>query len=118
MNKTGSLGERIAVKHLKKCGYKIIETNFKLKCGEIDIIGKDNNYICFIEVKTQTSNEFKQPFEEVDYFKQEKLRLTAEIWLTMRNLCDSACRFDIVSVILSDNPHSHNIKVIKDAFWV
>ena len=117
MNKIGSMGEKLAAKHLKKIGYKIIERNFKLKCGEIDIIAKDGEYVCFIEVKGRTSNSFGEPFEDVDFIKQEKLRIVAEIWLNMHNLCSAKCRFDVVSIVFTQNYKVDKIEVIKDAFW-
>ncbi len=118
MNKIGHTGEKIAVKYLKKHGYKIIERNFKLKCGEIDIVAKQGECICFIEVKTRTSNSFAEPYEAVDYKKQKKLYRLAEIWLSMHKLHNALCRFDIVSVLLKENCVICEIKLIKDAFWL
>ncbi len=118
MNKIGRIGEKIAVKYLKKHGYKIIERNFKLKCGEIDIVAKEGEYICFIEVKTRTSNSFAEPYEAVDYKKQKKLYRLAEIWLSMHKLHNALCRFDIVSILLNKNCAICEIKLIKDAFWL
>ncbi len=117
MNKIGVIGEKIAVNYLKKHGYNILARNFKLKCGEIDIIAKDREYICFIEVKTRTSNAFAEPFESVGYKKEEKLFNLAQIWLSIHKADDALCRFDIVSVLLNENFKVKEIKHIKDAFW-
>ena len=117
MKRVGIIGEKIAVSYLKKRGYKILAKNFKLKCGEIDIVAREGEYICFVEVKTRTSNAFAQPFESVDYIKQKKMQSAALIWLNMHNLDDALCRFDIVSIILNKNYKLIEINIIKDAFW-
>ena len=117
MNKLGIIGEKIAIRYLKRHGYKIFETNFRVKCGELDIIAKRGEYICFIEVKTRSSSVFAQPFEGVDYFKQIKLKKCAEIWLCMHGLSDVLCRFDVVSILLEKNGSLEEIRLFQDAFW-
>ncbi len=47
----GQQGERAAISFLKTRGFTILETNYRTKPAEIDIIAKDNDCICFIEVK-------------------------------------------------------------------
>ncbi len=116
MNTVGKVGENIAVKYLKRHGCKIIARNFGLKCGEIDIIAKDSKYICFIEVKTRTSDMFMEPFEGVDYVKQKKIQQTAAMWLGLRKQDDSLCRFDVISIMLNENYKALEIEHIKDAF--
>ena len=69
----GDMGEKKAVKFLKKKGYRILETNFKTKFGEIDIIAKKEGCICFVEVKTRSSDNFGEPREAVNFYKQQKI---------------------------------------------
>ena len=56
MNKavTGKLGELAAGRYLRENGYEIITANYRCRLGEIDIIAKQNKYICFVEVKTRS----------------------------------------------------------------
>jgi putative endonuclease len=78
----GRAGERQAVKFLKEKGYKILETNFSLKpLGEIDIIARFKNIICFIEVKTRRSLSYGAPYEAVDRRKQFRLSRLALAYL-------------------------------------
>ncbi len=56
--KLGEKGEELAVRFLKKKGYKIIKQNYKTRIGEIDIIARDGNALVFIEVKTRESIEY------------------------------------------------------------
>ena len=64
-NVYGKRSEIIAADYLKKKGYKILETNYKNKVGEIDVIAKDKDYIVFVEVKARMSQAFGHPFEAV-----------------------------------------------------
>jgi len=85
----GNLGEKIAVKYLKKKGYKILDQNFRYKkYGEIDIIAKkDKKDIVFIEVKTRYKKNFREmagnyvPEDNITYFKQKQLIKLSKIYL-------------------------------------
>ncbi len=108
----GRLGEEAAVSFLEKHGYRIIARNFKTKLGEIDIIARDKDTICFIEVKARSSDKFGLPFEAVTDFKQRKISKAAIVFLKDKNLLDSLARFDIVSVW----PVESKVELIKNAF--
>ena len=51
----GRLGEKIAVNYLIDNDASILETNYRIKSGEIDIIAKLNEELVFIEVKSRSS---------------------------------------------------------------
>jgi len=108
----GRRGENVSVKFLKKQGYKIMQTNYRCSVGEVDIIAKDNNVLCFVEVKTRKSQEFGLPEEAVDWRKQMKLAKVALTYLKEKKICEQDLRFDVVSV------YPDHIKLIKDAFIV
>ena len=65
----GDLGELIALKYLTKSGAEIIEKNYKIKTGEIDIIAKIDNELVFIEVKSRSNIRYGYPAEAVNYKK-------------------------------------------------
>ena len=111
----GKQGEEAAADFLKKNGYKIIQRNYKNKLGEIDIIAKDKETICFIEVKTRTNFNFGLPQEAVGFHKQKKLNRIALSYMKQYNLLDSPARFDIVSVVFKQDNKSE-ASLIKDAF--
>ena len=70
----GKYGEDIAVKYLIKNGYKIVERNYHFsRYGEIDIIALDKDTLCFIEVKTRTTEKFGTGFEAVNRTKLSKI---------------------------------------------
>ncbi|MCX8015284.1 MAG: YraN family protein, partial [candidate division WOR-3 bacterium] len=80
VNQLGQAGEKIAIKYLKKQGYKILAQNYRCPIGEIDIIAQDKEAIVFVEVKTRQSDYLTKPFESVGQKKQEKLRSLAEYY--------------------------------------
>ena len=113
----GDMGEKEAVKFLKKNGYKILETNFKTKFGEIDIIAKKDKYICFVEVKTRSSAKYGEPKEAVNFHKQKKILSVAKYYLAKQKE-DTLCRFDVIEVKYNkENNKVTEINHIKDAFW-
>lgn len=109
----GKKGEIIAVNYLKKQGYKILETNYKNKIGEIDIIAKDKDFFVFVEVKTRTSSMFGDPLEAIDEQKQYKIRQVATMYLMKTNQLETPVRFDAIAILGDED---HEIRHIKDAF--
>ena len=109
----GKKSEIIASQFLKKKGFKIIETNYKNKIGEIDIIAKDKDYLVFVEVKARISRAFGDPTEAVDYKKQQKIRNVAELYLIQNHKTEKSCRFDVVTILGDEQPI---ITHIIDAF--
>ena len=105
---TGKLGESIATEYLRNNSYSILETNFKCKIGEIDIIAKKEDRIIFIEVKTRTNDAFGLPREAVNLYKQKKIRLVAMSYLKMKRLYNSSCRFDVIEIINGEITHLEN----------
>ena len=77
----GKSGEEIATQLLKEQGYKIWVRNYKTKLGEIDIIAKDKDTVCFIEVKTRHSDKFGSPEESISESKQKKIVRVALLFL-------------------------------------
>lgn len=97
-NILGLKGEDIAIKFLRKKGHKILFRNYKTPLGEADIITKDNETIVFVEVKTRSNESFGQPFESVDYRKQERLKKIALYYLKQNGM-ESPVRFDVISIL-------------------
>lgn len=94
----GLKGEEAAKRYLRKKGFKILDTNYQCRFGEIDIIAQKKNTIVFCEVKTRSEGMLAQPQESVDYFKQQKIIKTAQIWLNAKGIDDCPMRFDVLAV--------------------
>ncbi|MFC1623769.1 YraN family protein [Candidatus Omnitrophota bacterium] len=112
---TGKKGERLAQSFLRKEGYTIIERNYKTKAGEIDLIGKNKNFIAFIEVRSQNTKRFGLPEYSIDRKKQDRLSKAALLYIKKHRLEDRDCRFDIVGIEETDSG-SPKIRLIKNAF--
>lgn len=108
----GKAGEQAALKFLKKNKHKILEQNLDLKIGEIDIVAfdKKENTLCFIEVKTRTTESFGLPREAVDSRRQFRYRNAGISYMKMRNLINSKIRFDVIEILDKEIIH------IKNAF--
>lgn len=112
----GGIGEDIASDYLLNNGYTIITRNYRVgRIGEIDIIARESEYICFIEVKTRRNTFFGYPSEAVTKKKQDNIKKLAAIYMSNNKLDKSNARFDIVEIICSKN-HKHNINLIRNAF--
>jgi len=110
----GQEGESIAVRHLKKNGYKILEQNYRNKLGEIDIIAKDKNTLVFVEVKSRRSAGYGSPKYALTPKKQRKISMAALFYLKAVKQPKVKARFDVVAISSTDdNPR---IEIIKNAF--
>lgn len=108
----GKRGEVIACRFLKESGYKILSKNFRSRFGEIDLVVRDADTVCFVEVKSRSSEGYGLPEEFVDKRKQDKLIKTALFYIQKKNLGLCGLRFDVVSVNLKKN----SCHLIKNAF--
>ncbi len=111
---TGDFGETLACDYLKKIGYKILERNFRIRGGEIDIVCKDKDYLVFVEVKTRYSHEYGIPSESITPFKIKALLKTALFYIQKINWGDKGYRLDLVTVDFSKDPQSPEIELIKN----
>ena len=114
-NRTGALGEKQAKKALKKQGYKILDTNYRCKLGEIDIIARDKDTIVFVEVRTKRTLEFGTPEESVNHAKQAKLIRLGKYYIQQQKLQDKFWRIDVVAVEVDDRDKITRLDIIQNA---
>ncbi len=113
--KIGEIGEEIAVKYLKKHGYKIKEQNWRSnRWGEIDIIATQADYLVFVEVKTRTTQEFGAPHCAVTYNKLKNLKKAAKYYICTYKKIPQAYRIDVVGIYLPNNKSQPVIKLYKN----
>lgn len=110
----GKSGEEEAVTLLKSNGYRILARNYKTKLGEIDIIAREQDTICFVEVKARQSDKFGLPQEAVSHPKQKHISRAALVFLKENRLLDKKARFDVVAVTFAQG--STQTDLIKNAF--
>jgi putative endonuclease len=110
----GLEGEKLAVRHLKRLGYRIICRNYRSPLGEIDIIARHRGVLVFVEVKSRSTETFGSPKLAVTPAKQRKLSQVAWHYLQQHNLVEASARFDVVTISRSRSaPH---LEVIENAF--
>ncbi len=113
-NDQGRRGEELAVSYLKKQGFIVIDRNFRIRGGEIDIIAIDRDTLVFIEVKTRTSNQFGTPLESIGYYKMKSLIKTAQVYKLSHRKLPELMRIDAVAVILNHDNEVKTIELIKN----
>ena len=94
----GRWGEELAASYLRGKGFTIVAANWRSRFGEIDLIAANEQYLCFTEVKLRKSEAFAPAWAFVDRRKQEKLRITAEIFLSEHPELKQQPRFDVAEV--------------------
>ena len=116
-NLVGSWGESIAADYLRKKRYKLIATNYRCRYGEIDLIVSNRKHLVFVEVKLRKNAKFANAFEFVDSHKQDRLRITAEMYLA-ENPTNLQPRFDVISIYAPDGTETKHpeIQHMEDAF--
>ena len=114
---TGAWGEALAADYLRKKHYKIVASGYHSRFGEIDLIAQNRNFLVFVEVKLRKSARFALAREYVDLKKQEKLRLTASIYLS-QNPTKLQPRFDVIEIYAPEGmaTAAPEIYHLEDAF--
>jgi len=119
----GSLGESLVVKHLQSKGFNHLESNYRRKPGEIDLVLESNSKIHFVEVKTVSREMFAgvihetgkhTPEENVSLSKLRRIGKTVRIYLTEKASPDTEWQFDIAALYLDLKSKKAHIKFIKD----
>jgi len=103
----GYEGEKLAADYLQSKGYEIIEMNFTVQGGEIDIVARHKEMLVFVEVKTRSSDFFGNGEESVDRDKYRLLQKAVQKYLTtrVRNEPDHDYRIDIIEIELDQKMH-------------
>lgn len=96
--------------YLEKEGYVVLEQNFRVQKGEIDIIARDGEYLVFVEVKYRKNMGCGFPEEAVDYRKQRTICRVSDFYRMKHGIAEVPIRYDVISDLNGE------IKLIKNAF--
>ncbi|NGZ07676.1 MAG: YraN family protein [Magnetococcales bacterium] len=111
----GHQAEELAAHTLQQKGYHILERNWRISCGELDLVAKDGEILVFCEIKARASVWGGEPGEAIDGRKQNRLLKLATAYLRAHpHLSGSVCRFDAVLIWRAWG--QWRIEVIADAF--
>ncbi len=112
----GIYGELVSARYLRKKGYKILQTNFHSRFGEIDIIAQTDETLIFVEVKTRVADSLVRPMEAVTLAKQRKIKSAALFYLSKTEK-EMDVRFDVIEVLaVTDGDKKVKIHHIPGAF--
>lgn len=108
--KKGISYEEIATRYLNDQGIRIIKKNYRIRQGEVDLIGEDTSHLIFFEVKYRNNSKYGNPYEAVSLQKQKRICKAAEAYL-LRYGSDRQIRYDVISIL------DQQISWFKDAFY-
>lgn len=116
-NLVGAWGEALAADYLRKKHYEIVAAGYRSRFGEIDLIVRDRKFLVFAEVKLRKSGDFAKAMEYVDRRKQDKIRITASMYLS-QNPTHLQPRFDVVEIYAPEGTATVRPKIyhLEDAF--
>ena len=116
-NIAGAWGEELAAAYLRKKRYKLLSAGYRSRFGEIDLIVSDRKYLVFVEVKLRKSGQFAKALEYVDRRKQDRIRTTAEVYLS-QNPTALQPRFDVIEIYAPEGVETAHPEIyhLEDAF--
>ncbi len=116
-NLAGAWGEAVAADYLRKNHYKIEAARYYSRFGEIDLIAKNKKYLVFVEVKLRKSAAFAAAREYVNRRKQDRIRMTASIYLSQHPTTLQP-RFDVIEIYAPEGTETAHPEILhmEDAF--
>jgi len=114
---TGNLGERLAARFLKERRFKIIETNYWRKWGEIDIIAEKDDILHFVEVKATVSPETSgyRPEENIRLWKKQRMSRAIRTYLSDRKISnEKEFLIDVIAMSLDFLRKKAKVRWVKD----
>lgn len=113
----GAWGEEKAAQFLRRKGYRIEAARYRCRYGEIDLVARKGDFLVFVEVKLRASCAVAKPSEFVDFRKQNKLRITAGVYLA-EHPTGLQPRFDVIEIYAPEGIQTRHpvINHMEDAF--
>jgi len=112
---TGILGEKLARDFLERQGYRILETNYRCRRGEIDIVARHRDFLVFVEVRSKKSLEFGTPEESITLAKKRRLKAAALHYQMTHEKLPSQWRIDVVVMELDQTGKLVRAELIENA---
>src|SRR5882757_4627461 len=119
-NIQGRRGEEYAATFLRSQGWQIVEQNFRIRGGEIDIIAietdphTEEKTLVFVEVKTRSSNDYGSPLEAIGYYKLRALIKATQFYKLKHPKLPDLMRIDAVSVLLNEEGQLMDVELVKN----
>lgn len=114
---SGQVAERFAADHLRRLGYKILETNVRVPGGELDIVAEQKGTLVFVEVRARRVSQFGTAVETVGFSKRRRVAQAAQGYLQARAVDPARpSRIDVVAIQLDRTGRPTGVDVITNAF--
>jgi putative endonuclease len=94
----GTFGEEVAIQHLEAKGFQILERNWRIREGELDVITEYGGDIVFVEVKTRTSDRYGGPEDSITSQKRKRIIRASVAYLLEVKRLDSDWRVDLIGI--------------------
>jgi putative endonuclease len=108
----GFAGEGRAARHLEQLGFRVLDRNYSIRAGEIDlVVTAPDGTLCFVEVRVRRGHDYGTPAETVTWKKQRRIVAAARHYLATRvRGREPVCRFDVVEI------EGDELRLMTDAF--
>ena len=114
-NAVGHNAERIVATHLGFHGYRILETNYTTRLGEIDIIASQDDTLVFVEVRARQRGGMVGPAESLTQSKQRKMIAAAQQYLQDCETSWNDWRIDLAAVELDRFGQVKRLRILENA---
>jgi putative endonuclease len=94
----GKVGEDDAVRWLAGAGFEIVARNVTNRGGEIDVVAREGETLCFVEIKARAGDRYGLAIAAVGFTKQRRLSRAASLYLVARGWHGRPCRFDVLGL--------------------
>jgi putative endonuclease len=111
----GRRGERLAQTHLEERGYTVLETNYHIPSGEIDLVVEKDGQLVFVEVRTRTGTALGSPEESITETKRSRLADCAQEYLEAVGAAGAEWRIDVVALEVDPNGRVLRLDVVQNA---
>ncbi|MBI2299922.1 MAG: YraN family protein [Armatimonadetes bacterium] len=112
----GRQAEDLAERELRRLGYQILARNWECPAGELDIVARDGEDLVVVEVKSRSTEDWGGPEGAISPSKRRKLSRLMLWYVTLNELGDVNCRFDVVAIVKAGEGRPERIEVYQDAF--
>ena len=110
----GREAEALAERYLAGLGYRTLARNHATRRGEVDLVCREGEVICFVEVRSRTSAAQGSPLETVGIAKARRVVAAATDWARRNGALEQRLRFDVVGVLL--DRHEPRFELVRGAF--
>lgn len=104
-----------AISFLQDAGFSILDTDWRCRAGQIDIVGEDEGTLVLVEVKARRGTSYGLPQESVDARKRHKLRTLLELYRAASKRQKQPCRIDVLALMLDDDLLVKSCEHLRDA---